>query len=156
MKTENFEMSDAQTSDDAAMIAATLRQAAAAVEAGEVEGLMAMFHDSPETFIFDYSPPRTADYQKTRENFLKQIGETDGKLTCEYLEIHPNLLSADAAWSWSIMHVAGKMKDGSAIDVTCRATDIWRKFDGKWRAIHEHSSFPADPMTGQADLQSKP
>lgn len=115
MKTENFEVSNAQTSDDAAIIAATLRQAAAVVEAGDVEGLMAMFHDSPETFICDYSPPRTADYQKIRENFLKQIGETDGKLICEYLEIHPNLLSADAPWSWSMMHVAGKMQDGSAI-----------------------------------------
>ena len=48
------------------------------------------------------------------------------------------------------------MKDGSELDITYRATDIWRSIDGRWAVIHEHASMPVDPVTGQADLQSTP
>jgi ketosteroid isomerase-like protein len=145
-------MAEAQ---DLAQIEQTLRGAAAGVEAGDVERLMAMFEQGEEVFLFDYYPPRSATSTELRRNFVASLETIDGAMTCFYEEIHPQLLSEDAAWSWAIMRVAFRTKDGSAVDLVVRVTDIWRKTDGHWRAIHEHASFPVDISTGVADLQSK-
>jgi ketosteroid isomerase-like protein len=37
-----------------------------------------------------------------------------------------------------------------------RATDIYRKVNGKWLIEHEHYSVPVDLTTAKADLTSKP
>lgn len=144
------------SADDHKMIADTLRRAAAGVEAGDVNALMAMFYDSPATFLFDYGPPRSVSYEELHTGFVAALGGIDGSFRCEYPEIHSYLLSADAAWSWSIMRVGFKMRGGSQTDLIARVTDIWRKIDGHWVAVHEHSSVPVDVTTGTADLQSKP
>ena len=47
-------------------------------------------------------------------------------------------------------------KDGQQVEFVFRFTDAFRKTDGKWLVIHEHLSFPVDPVTGKADLLSKP
>ena len=141
--------------DDLSLIEQILREAAAGVEAGDVDRLMAMFDEGEDAFTFDYTPPRTVTTRELRRNFIPSLDALDGPITCGYREIHPQLLAADAAWSWAIMHVAFRTKNGSAIDLVVRVTDIWRKLDGRWRVIHEHCSFPVDVMTGKADLQSK-
>jgi ketosteroid isomerase-like protein len=140
---------------DRALIEQALREAAAGVEAGDVEQLMAMFDQGEEVFLFDYYPPRSVTSTELRRNFVASLETIDGAMTCFYEEIHPQLLSEDAAWSWAIMRVAFRTKDGAAVDLVVRVTDIWRKTDGRWRAIHEHASFPVDISTGAADLQSE-
>lgn len=144
-----------QPADDLDLIEQIQRDAAAGVEAGDVDRLMAMFDEGDGSFTFDYSPPRASTTPKLRQNFVSLISEMDGPITCAYREIHPQLLSADAAWSWAIMHVGFRVKGGHAIDLVVRVTDVWRKLNGRWRAIHEHASFPVDVMTGRADLHSK-
>jgi ketosteroid isomerase-like protein len=47
-------------------------------------------------------------------------------------------------------------QDGNALDITVRITDVYRKINGKWLAVHEHVSWPVDLATGKADLSSKP
>jgi ketosteroid isomerase-like protein len=42
------------------------------------------------------------------------------------------------------------------MDMTMRATDVYRKVNGKWLIVHEHYSAPIDLATGKADLTSKP
>jgi ketosteroid isomerase-like protein len=42
------------------------------------------------------------------------------------------------------------------VEVVFRFTNVFRKINGKWLAVHEHLSFPADPATGMADYLSKP
>lgn len=80
----------------------------------------------------------------------------NGPVTCEVAEVETNVLADDIAWTAAIMHVTASMKDGSELDVTYRATDLWRRIEGRWAVIHEHASMPVDPVTGQADLQSSP
>lgn len=147
---------DTPYAQEEALLVETMQRAATAVEHGEVDGLMAMFHDSPETFLFDYYKPRSVDYQTLQASFTAMLGQVEGNITFRYSEIHPFVLGTHAAWSWAIMHVAARMKDGSSMDLTVRVTDIWRQIGGRWRCIHEHASFPVDIQTGQADLQSRP
>ena len=47
-------------------------------------------------------------------------------------------------------------KDRNRLKLTFRVTDVWRKTNGKWLIIHEHTSFPVDYATGKADFLSKP
>jgi ketosteroid isomerase-like protein len=45
---------------------------------------------------------------------------------------------------------------GQPIDLTVRATDVYRKIKGNWLIVHEHVSVPVDLDTGKPDLSSKP
>ena len=55
-----------------------------------------------------------------------------------------------------IVHLTGKRKDGNAMDVTMRITDVLRKVDETWLIVHEHVSVPVELASGKADLTSKP
>lgn len=142
--------------DDADMIVDILKAACAAVEAADEDGLLRMFHERPETFVFDYTPPRTPTTGRLRETFRAATRDVVGSMTCEVREVETYLLSPDAAWTAAIMHMAARYGNGDGVDLTYRATDIWRRIDGRWGVVHEHASVPVDPTTGRADLQSSP
>ena len=55
-----------------------------------------------------------------------------------------------------IVHLTGKRKDGNAMDVTMRITDVLRKVDETWLIVHERVSVPVELASGKADLTSKP
>jgi ketosteroid isomerase-like protein len=106
--------------------------------------------------VYDIAPPRQKNHDQVVQ-FNKMLAEnTVGEPTCVYEEIHPVVVSKNFAYSYSIVHAAGKMKDGKEFDFRERSTNVWKKIGGKWRCLHEHNSVPVDVMTGQADLQSKP
>jgi ketosteroid isomerase-like protein len=48
------------------------------------------------------------------------------------------------------------MRDGKKMHLTVRVTDGYKKINGQWLIAHEHVSVPADVLTGNADLTSKP
>lgn len=131
-----------------------LRKATAAVARNDIDGLMAMFHDVPQTFLYDFTPPRRIDLTELRENFTAMTEAAQGPVTCEVVEVATDVLAEDIAWTAAIMHVTASMKSGSELDITYRATDLWRRIDDRWAVIHEHASMPVNPLTGQADLQS--
>lgn len=142
------------TAADEAAIRKALEDGCTSFAARDKAGATGPFLDSPEFMVFDFTPPQ-------RKNYAEHKAETDGfpammtgDVVCKYLEIHPVLLSADAAYSWSLMHFAAGLKDGRKIDVTFRSTDIWRKVGGAWKIVHEHNSFPVDIFTGKAVLDS--
>jgi uncharacterized protein (TIGR02246 family) len=62
----------------------------------------------------------------------------------------------DIAFSHSLNHVNATTTTGKKIDMWWRATVCYRKIDGKWKIIHEHSSVPFDPGTGKASLDLRP
>lgn len=144
------------TANDVEMIETTMREASAAVERNDLAGLLSMFHDAPDTFIYDFSPPRRIDLDGLRASFTGMADAADGPLVCEVVEMQTHVLSDDIAWTAAVMHVAATMKDGSSLDLTYRATDLWRKIDERWVVIHEHASVPVNPVTGDADLASTP
>jgi ketosteroid isomerase-like protein len=141
---------------DADQIKAALNDGCKAFVAGDAEGIMAPLWNDKSFVDFDLSPPRAKNFEELKRDNLAMKDSFEGTPICEYLEIHPVILSKDAAYSMAIMRAGGKLKDGPQMDFTMRSTDVWRKIKGKWKIVHEHNSFPANPVTGQADLQSKP
>ena len=52
--------------------------------------------------------------------------------------------------------VRGIAKDGYPLNFTLRITDVYKKINGTWLAIHEHASWPVNLATRMADLSSAP
>lgn len=141
---------------DEDQIAKALNDGCKAVVAKDADAMMAPFKKTDSLVMFDFGTPRTRNYDqlhKADEEFVK-VASKD--LYCTYHEIHPVILSKDAAYSWAIMSAGGTMSNGQKMDITIRSTDVWRKIDGAWKIVHEHNSFPTDMKTGQADMQSRP
>lgn len=57
-----------------------------------------------------------------------------------------------SAFCHSLNHVKGTQTGGKAVDMWWRATNCFRKQDGKWLITHIHSSVPFDMESGQALL----
>jgi ketosteroid isomerase-like protein len=62
----------------------------------------------------------------------------------------------DVAFCWGLHHVAGTTKTGQKIDMWWRATQGFRRVDGKWRIVHEHGSVPFDMKSGKVSFDLKP
>lgn len=131
-----------------------MHAAARAVERGDVDGVLAMFHDDADVVIMDYTSPCRIDLAHLRENFTALAGNTVGSPVCRYVEIHVTSLAPGAAFSWAVMEYVAQMRDGEKIDLQARVTDVRSLINGKWLAVHEHGSFPVDPKTGQPDMHS--
>ncbi|MET0545078.1 MAG: nuclear transport factor 2 family protein [Caulobacterales bacterium] len=143
--------------NDAQMISDALRNGCKAVEARDVEGMIAPFlkEDPDKLEMFDFATPRSRGYAKLKQANADFVANITGQPVCQYLSIKPVILSPDAAYSVAIMRAAGTLKSGQSLDFTIRSTDVWRKVDGQWKIVHEHNSFPVDMATGVPDFQSK-
>jgi ketosteroid isomerase-like protein len=47
-------------------------------------------------------------------------------------------------------------KDGTTVSFVLRTTDVYRKTNGKWLIVEEHTSFPVDLETMKVDPRSNP
>lgn len=141
---------------DEDQIKAALNDGCKAFVAGDTEGMMAPLWNDKRFVDFDFSPPRAKNYEQLKKDNMAVKEMFEGTPICEYLEIHPVVLSKDAAYSMAIMRAGGQLKGGPMMNFTIRSTNVWRKIKGRWIIVHEHNSFPANPVTGQADLQSTP
>ena len=146
---------DAQANDQA-QIRALEDRFAKAFREKNLSAIMSVYVPDESLLVFDVVPPRqykgAKAYQKDWEEFLAMF---DGPITFELSDLQI-VTGGSVAFSHSIQHVAGKMKDGSAMDFTVRVTDGYRKVNGQWLVAHEHVSAPVDLTTGKADLTSKP
>jgi ketosteroid isomerase-like protein len=59
-------------------------------------------------------------------------------------------------FTYSAQRFTATDRDGHSINTIFRQSDVWRRHNGKWKIILTHASFPVDPVTLKADLQSKP
>ncbi|MFL5383220.1 MAG: YybH family protein [Longimicrobiaceae bacterium] len=60
------------------------------------------------------------------------------------------------AFAHGLNHVDAVTTDGWPIDMWWRVTTCFRKLDGRWMVVHEHSSVPFDMESGRASLGLKP
>jgi ketosteroid isomerase-like protein len=68
----------------------------------------------------------------------------------DYRDVNVVVFDPQYAYSTAIVALAWKMKNGSAVNLLDRTTDVWQKIGGKWLIIHEHNSVPVDMVTGKA------
>ena len=148
--------SSCSRANDEADVNASVQNLVAAVNARDINGIMAYYSPEESLFVFDALPPRqyvgAAAYRKNWEGFLAAYpGSVHAEATDWKTETEGNL-----AYGHGIFRTTGPDKDGTPLDLTLRVTDVYRKVNGKWLVVHEHVSWPVDLTTGKADLSSKP
>ena len=106
--------------------------------------------------VFDGIPPRqyvgAAAFRQDWANFLAFY--PDGvrvEVSGWKSESEGNL-----AYGRFFFSVTGIAQDGNPLNFTLRITDVYKKINGNWLAIHEHASWPVNLATRMADLSSAP
>jgi len=143
-------------SDDEAEIKALEEQFAAAVNAKDVDKIMAVYVPDDSLFVFDVIPPRQYVGAKAyRDDWKGFLDGFSGPIKFDISDVIV-IARGNQAFGHCIQHVTGTGKDGKPLDMTVRVSDDYRKIKGKWLIVQEHVSVPVDLATGKADLSSKP
>jgi ketosteroid isomerase-like protein len=61
----------------------------------------------------------------------------------------------DVAYGSNVQDWKFTRPDGTVFAFTTRLTDVYRKFDGRWRIVQEHGSVPVDLATLKPVLDAK-
>lgn len=154
--TSTFMFTCVARADDKADIEALEKRIGAGIEAKDPDAIMLNYIPGDSLVVFDLVPPR----QYTGAEAYKKdwAGVFAGCADSPKFEISDLDIAADRklAYSHSIQHFTCTDAKGNKLDLTMRATDVYRKVNGKWLIVHEHFSAPVDLATGKADLTSKP
>ena len=136
-------------------IHAVMDNLANAIRAKDVDALMA--HYAPDVLTFDLLPP--LQYQGAdaiRKRVSQWFSSFQGSIGFEMRNLSITA-GDDVAFCSSLNGVTGTNKDGTKISrCGVRATNGFRKVDGRWLVTHGHSSEPFDVKTGKALLHLKP
>jgi len=142
--------------DSKAAIAAQVEKERKAFEARDVDAMMALYAPGDQLFVFDAIPPREyPSWEAFKKDWEGLFAAFPGPIKDAISELSITVVGP-MAYSHRIEDTHFTQKDGSDKELVVRVTDIYRKIGGKWLIVHEHVSFPVDPMTGMADLLSKP
>jgi ketosteroid isomerase-like protein len=141
--------------DDVAQIQALEKNLVDAMNAKDVNGIMAAYVSDDSLIAFDCIPPRqyigANAYRKDFEDMLASFpGPIHNEISDWKIDTEGSL-----GYGHGFLHSVGTDKDGNTVDFTIRLTDVYRKINGKWLIVHEHASWPVDLTTGKADLTSK-
>ena len=128
----------------------------AAIKAKDLNRVMAMYTKDEHAVYFDAFVPRQyvgyTAYRKDYANFFKLFpGPSSSTISDLRVTASGTLAYASSIDRWTVTGT-----DKKAVTMIFRSTDVFRKVNGKWLVIHEHLSFPVDPVTGDVDLMSKP
>lgn len=116
---------------------------------GDLERFMGAYWKS-EHLTFSGGGHTTRGWQATLDRYRRNYGdqETMGELTFSELEVTP--LGSDAALMLGRFQLLVKgQKSGGNFSL------VWRKLDGEWKIIHDHSSSD-EPREPPAEGSSRP
>ena len=141
-------------------IYASLERLVYAVNTNDLDGIMKYYVPDgvpDETLVvFDGIPPRQyVGAESFRQDWAIFLGSYPTGVRAEVsgwkCESDGNL-----AYGHFFFSVRGIAKDGYPLNFTLRITDVYKKINGTWLAIHEHASWPVNLATRMADLSSAP
>jgi ketosteroid isomerase-like protein len=125
-------------------------------EARNLDAIMSYYAPGKTLVAFDAYPPRryvgVAAYRKSYAGFFVAY---PGPLTSKVSDLHVSA-AGSFAYAFGVDRWVATAKNGQKQTAVFRFTDVLRKTGGKWLIVHEHLSFPVDPVTGRADFLSKP
>lgn len=123
----------AQTTD-AAQIAAALYKSAEDWNSGDLEAYMNAYHKS-DSLLFVGSKGLTYGWEKTLKNYKKSYPDADAMGKLEFTIHKLEVLSSDSAFllgGWKLTRKKG--------DLSGAFTLLWKKIEGKWVIVIDHSS----------------
>lgn len=129
-----FPQSTAQKKRSEAEIRAVLTRQAAAWNAGDIEGFMLGYWNSPN-LVFVSGDNITRGWKSTLERYKRTYDSREKMGTLAFSELEINVISATAATvlgAWSLER-AGDNPHG-------KFTLVLRKFKSGWRVVHDHTS----------------
>jgi len=125
-----------------------------AFEKKDVAAVMSVY--SRDVVAYDIVPPlQYVGYEAYRRNYQDFFAQYAGPLRVEMRGLH--VTAGDTvAVAFMLERVTGTLKSGEPADFWLRATQTYRKTDGRWLAVHDHISVPTDMATGKAALDLRP
>ena len=139
-----------------AQIRALIDRWTQAVEARELDGVMALYAPGDTVVAYDLVPPlQYRGRDAYRENFRQMFAQYQGRMHVEYRDLHI-LSSGDLAVIYGLERLSGKSADRDTGGAWVRATSVARRFHGEWPLVHDHVSVPVDLASGRPLLALKP
>lgn len=119
--------------DDARLIRAEIMTQQNAWNAGDIDRFMESYWRS-ETLTFSSGGKTIRGWQATLERYRKRYPNKSamGELTFRELEV--TMLGDDAAFVLGRWHLKRDKPIGGNFSL------VWRRIDGQWRIVHDHSS----------------
>lgn len=125
-----------------------------AVRKGNVDAMTADVADDVTAFDV-VAPLRRIGNAASKARAAEWLASYEGAIGWESRDVEV-LVDGDVAFSHSLSHVTGTLKSGTEVDMWFRTTLGLQRRSGRWLIVHEHSSSPFDPKSGQASLGLKP
>ena len=120
-----------------------------AYNAGDVDGVMALYLNSPDLVSFPVGGEvMIKGYDAMKTNLMKEFAQMKGaklEISDAHYEAAGNLVVTWGLWHWS-----GPMPDGTPMEMDGRFTDVKKEHDGKWVYIMDHPSAPLPPPPAPA------
>ena len=121
-------------------------------ETRDLELIMSSYADSPDLVVIDLSPPLKYVGVKALRDLNQHWFDTfTGSVEGSYEDFRVTIVG-DVAYGTNVQKWRFTRPDGSVFAFTTRLSDVYRKYDGKWRIIEEHGSIPVDLTTLQPVL----
>lgn len=109
-----------------------------------------------DAVIYSLAPPLKdkVDHAGT----VEWLATWDGPIRVDAEDVE-FVVGSEIAWSTALNRMRGKKTDGTSEDIWFRTTMCFRKTDGAWRIVHDHSSTPFymdGSMKAAVDLKPVP
>jgi len=112
---------------------------AKALRAKDLQGVLS--HYAPDIRSFDLAPPLEHRGGAVRDTLAEWLPTWDGPIGYDIRDLSV-IACDDVGFSHSLNHLTGKRTSGEKTDVWFRSTVCFRKIDGEWMAVHDHTSVP--------------
>ena len=140
--------------NDEAAILGMMEALTSAVSARDLEKVLA--HYAEDVTTFDLVEPMA---NRGRDAVKKRLQEWFGSFRTDigYEQVGAELVvSGDAAFRTHFTHVRATTVSGDRVDMWFRETLGYRKTEGGWKIVHQHSSVPLDMQTMKGILDLAP
>ncbi len=135
-------------SDDEAAIRRMISAWSAALEARNIDGLVADY--AADVVLFDGIPPyKTVGPENIRQSWSNCLPYFPAVFKSEHRDIVIHV-TGDTAIMHGLHHFVPTPADDPSGQTWMRVTIGYRRIEGKWKVAHEHWSIPFNPMTNQA------
>ena len=116
----------------------------AAMRDADAEGIAASLH--PSAMVFEMVPPLRLPPGAANDvsSIRAWLAGWEGAVTVEIRDLQVEA-SGDVGFAHSLNRLSGTMKGGRRVDIWMRSTIGVRRFDGRWKIVHAHTSVPFHP-----------